>query len=300
MQNIPSNIATDTVDNLFERLDGQSFLYMDNLAKSLKHAGNVWLAMAREVYGTTKQVRIVNEDGTDDVVMLEGKITDRETGAEIGLDDLTVSKFEVVSDVGKSYATGRRMLADKLLQLLPIVPPGTPQQQIILGMLVDALDGEGMEDFKKWNRKQLIAAGVIPPATQQEQAELQQQQEAQANQPNPEEMAAQGLLLDGQSKMVRAQTDQGKLELDAAKLQLTYQQMIGDQRLTDAKVLKTVAETDRIDRQSVLAALDLLTRYQKQQQDADLKEGDQMLRAQQQGHSQGVDIHNGSVNNALK
>lgn len=286
VQNIPSNIATDTVDALFERLDGQSFLYMDNLAKSLRHAGNVWLAMAREVYGTEKSVRIVKEDGTDEVVLLNGKITDRDTGQDIGLDDLTVSKFEVTSDVGKSYATGRRMLADKLLQLLPIIPPGTPQQSIVLGMLLDALDGEGMEDFKKWNRKQLIEAGVVKPATQQEEQQLQQAQQAAAEaaqQPNAEMVAAQGMLMDGQSKVARAQTDQ-------MKLQLTAQQLAGQQRLTDAQVVKTVAEAQNIDREAVMKALKLLSDYEKQQHEAGLRESEHVLQAQQQGHNQGMDL----------
>lgn len=297
VQNIPSNIATDTVDALFERLDGQSFLYMDNLAKSLKHAGLVWLSMAREVYGTDKPVRVVNEDGTDDVVLLNGKIVDRETGEERGLDDLSVSRFEVTSDVGKSYATGRRMLADKLLALLPLVPQNTPQQQIVMGMLVDALDGEGMEDFKKWNRKQLIAAGVVAPATQAEEQELLAQQQAQANQPpSAEEIAAQGMLLDGQSKMVRAQTDSQGLQLKQAQLAMEYDEMVSRQRLTDAQVVKTVAEAENINREQVLAALDLLTRYQKQQQETDLKTGDQLLRAQQQGHSQAQDFMGGALN----
>lgn len=292
VQGIPSNISTDTVDALFERLDGQSFLYMDNLAKSLRHAGNVWLAMAREVYGTEKPVRIVNEDGTDEVVFLNGKILDRETGEERGLDDLSVSKFEVVSDVGKSYATGRRMLADRLLAMLPLVPQGSPTFEIILGMLVDALDGEGMEDFKRWNRKQLIAVGVVEPSTEQERAQLQAQQEAQAQQaqqPTPEQMAAQGMLLDGQSKIARAQTDQ-------MKLQLTAQELEGKQRLTEAQVVKTIAEAQNIDQQSVMDALRLLQRYHEQQQNADLRSADQLLQAQQQGHNQGLDLAKG-VNN---
>lgn len=292
VQNIPSNIATDTVDALFERLDGQSFLYMDNLAKSLKHAGNIWLAMAREVYGSDKPVRIVGEDGTDSVTLLEGKIYDKETNQPIGLDDLSVSKFEVTSDVGKSYATGRRMLADKLLQLLPIVPQGTPQQSIVLGMLVDALDGEGMEDFKKWNRKQLIAAGVVQPQTEAEKTMLQQQQEQeaqQAQQPDAEMIAAQGMLLDGQSKMARAQTDQMKLQLSA-------QELAGQQRLTDAQVVKTVAEAQNIDRQSVLDALAILTKYEQQQRQAEHNSADLLLRAQQQGHSQGMDLNGGLLN----
>lgn len=292
VQNIPSNIATDTVDALFERLDGQSYLYMDNLAKSLRHAGNVWLAMAREVYGSDKPMRIVKDDGTDEVVLLTGKIIDKETGKEQGLDDLTASRFEVVSDVGKSYATARRMLADKLLQLLPLVPQGSAQQPIVLGMLIDALDGEGMDDFKKWNRKQLIAVGVVEPQTEQEKQYLQtvqQQQAQQAQQPTPEMIAAQGVLMDGQSKVTRAQTDQMKLQLSAQELQ-------SNMRLTDAKVVETVASAQNINNQQVLDALQLLTAYEKQQREAGLRESEHLLNAQQQGHQQGLDI--GGLSNA--
>ena len=51
MQQMPSNIAQETVNNLMNRSDMASFIYLDNMAKSLKRAGEVWLSMAREVYG---------------------------------------------------------------------------------------------------------------------------------------------------------------------------------------------------------------------------------------------------------
>lgn len=300
ISNIPSNISTDSIDALFERLDGSSYLYMDNLAKSLKHAGNVWLSMAREVYGTEKPVRIMNEDGTDELVFLQGVVRDPETDQEIGLDDLTVSKFEVVSDVGKSYANGRRMLADRLLQLLPMIPPTSPNYEIVLGLLIDVLDGEGMEDFKDWNRKQLIAAGVVQPKTESEKAALMQQQQAQAQQaqqPTAEMLAAQGMLLDGQSKMARAQVEGAKLQLSQADLQLKAQEIAGRQRLTDAQVVKTVAEAENINREQVLEALELLSRYEAQQQRHTVAQGQQLLQAQQQGHNQRKDSL-GAQNNA--
>lgn len=290
VQNIPSNISLDTVDSLFERLDGQSYLYMDNLAKTVKHAGTVWLAMAREVYGTEKPVRVLNEDGTDQLVTLTGKVKDPETDKEIGLDDLTVSRFEVVSDVGKSYATGRRMLADKLLALLPMVAQGTPQAEIILGMLVDALDGEGMEEFKTWNRKQLLIAGVVQPVTDADRNVVQQaQQQAaeQASQPNPEMMAAQGMLLDGQSKVARAQTDQMKLQLSA-------EQLAGEQRLSDAKVILTLAQAGKLEKSTILEALALINKAEGQHHQQAIAEADQLLRAQNQGHTQGMALNGGN------
>ena len=41
MQQMPSNIAQETVNNLMNRADMASFIYLDNMAKSLKRAGEV-------------------------------------------------------------------------------------------------------------------------------------------------------------------------------------------------------------------------------------------------------------------
>ncbi|MBK4362422.1 portal protein, partial [Candidatus Hamiltonella defensa] len=80
MQPMPSNIAKETVNNLMHRSDMSSFIYLDNMAKSLKRAGEVWLSMAREVYGSDRQVRIVNADGTDDIALMSVVINDNQTG----------------------------------------------------------------------------------------------------------------------------------------------------------------------------------------------------------------------------
>lgn len=73
LENMPSNVATDTVDSIFNRMDTQSYIYMDNMAKSMRRAGVVWLSMAREVYGSDTPMRIVNEDGSDDVALMTGE-----------------------------------------------------------------------------------------------------------------------------------------------------------------------------------------------------------------------------------
>ncbi len=88
LENMPSNVATDTVDSIFNRMDTQSYIYMDNMAKSMRRAGVVWLSMAREVYGSDTPMRIVNEDGSDDVALMTGEVIDRQTGQVIALNDL--------------------------------------------------------------------------------------------------------------------------------------------------------------------------------------------------------------------
>ncbi|HAV8238977.1 TPA: portal protein [Escherichia coli] len=108
LENMPSNVATDTVDSIFNRMDTQSYIYMDNMAKSMRRAGVVWLSMAREVYGSDTPMRIVNEDGSDDVALMTGEVVDRQTGQVIALNDLSQGNYEVTVDVGQSFATLRK------------------------------------------------------------------------------------------------------------------------------------------------------------------------------------------------
>lgn len=108
LENMPSNVATDTVDSIFNRMDTQSYIYMDNMAKSMRRAGVVWLSMAREVYGSDTPMRIVNEDGSDDVALMTGEVVDRQTGQVIALNDLSQGNYEVTVDVGQSFAINRR------------------------------------------------------------------------------------------------------------------------------------------------------------------------------------------------
>lgn len=79
-------------------------IYMDNMAKSMRRAGVVWLSMAREVYGSDTPMRIVNEDGSDDVALMTGEVVDRQTGQVIALNDLSQGNYEVTVDVGQSFA----------------------------------------------------------------------------------------------------------------------------------------------------------------------------------------------------
>ncbi len=122
MQQMPSNIAQETVNNLMNRADMVSFIYLDNMAKSMKRAGEVWLSMAREVYGSEREVRVVNEDGSDDVVVMSAEVKDEQTGEVIALNDLSVGRYDVIVDVGPSYGLASRVyesrpVRDALLRL---------------------------------------------------------------------------------------------------------------------------------------------------------------------------------------
>ena len=260
MQQMPSNIAQETVNNLLNRSDMASFIYLDNMAKSLKRAGEVWLSMAREVYGSEREVRIVNEDGTDDVVLMAEAIRDQQTGVVVALNDLTVGKYDVMVDVGPSYTARRDATVAALTKLLQNMAPTDPMRPALMGIIVDNMDGEGLDDFKEFNRKQLLQQGVVKPRNPEEAQLLQQAQEAQANQPDPNMVAAMAQDKLAQAELITAQTDAANTQIKAFTAQ-------NDAVETSASTVLKVAQAEEIRSGSVMDALKLLSEFiQKQQQ----------------------------------
>lgn len=261
IDSIPSNIATDTVDSIFNRLDTQSFIYMDNMAKSMRWCGVVWLSMAREVYGSDKETRIMNEDGSDDMVLLNGSVLDRQTGQQIALNDLTVGKYEVTVDVGQSFASRRDATVRQLTSILQSLPPQHPYYSIIMSMIIDAMDGEGISDLKEYNREQLLLQGVSKPRTPEEEQMVEQAKQAQQSQPDPAAIQAQGVFLTGQADLIKAQTD-------ASAQQIKAFSAAEDAKLKQAQTVKTIVEANNINKQSVMDALKLLGDFFNQEQES--------------------------------
>lgn len=257
MENIPSNIASDTVDSIFNRMDTQSFIYMDNMAKSMRQLGRVWLSMAKEVYGSDKPTRVMMEDGTDDMVLMSAQVKDRQTGQVIGLNDLSTGNYEVCVDVGQSFATRRDATVRTLSTMLQGIPPQHPYYSLIMGMIIDNMDGEGIGDLKDYNRQQMILQGAVKPRTPEEKQMLQQAQMAQQSQPDPMMVAAQAEAQKAQAEMLNAQTKSADIQIKAFVAQQNAQ-------LSQAQTVKAFAEAQHISEQDARDALRLLAEFRKQ------------------------------------
>jgi hypothetical protein len=220
LENIPSNIATDTVDTIFNRMDVQSFIYMDNLAKSLKHAGKVWLSMAREVYGSESEVRVIMEDGTDDIVLLTGSVKDRQSGKEIALNDISIGTYQVVADVGQSFSTRRDATVRQLTAIIQGIPPNHPYYSTIMGMIIDNMDGEGIDDLKDYNREQMLMSGAVKPRTAEEKAKVAEANQAKQGQQDPMMVQAQAQMMLAQAEAEKAKADTIDAQTKAASVQV--------------------------------------------------------------------------------
>ncbi|MEU9065238.1 portal protein, partial [Streptomyces sp. NPDC048430] len=236
------------------------FIYLDNMAKSLKRAGEVWLSMAREVYGSEREVRVVNEDGTDDIALMNAQVVDRQTGRVVALNDLSTGRYDVTVDVGPSYTARRDATVSVLTNVLNSMLPTDPLRPAIQGIIMDNLDGEGLEDFKEFNRKQLLTSGIAKPRNQEEQQIVQQAQMAAQNQPNPEMVLAQ-------AQMVAAEAENKKADnatRETVSKAFTAQQ---DAQESQANVVYKLSQAQNINKKGVMDAIQLLNDLLKSQQE---------------------------------
>lgn len=258
LESLPGNIATDTVDSIFNRMDTQSFIYMDNFAKSMQWCGKVWLSMAREVYGSDKPMRILLEDGTDDMALMNGAVIDRQTGQQVALNDLSVGMYEVTVDVGQSFASRRDSTVRTLTTLLQGIPPQHQYYSLIMGMIIDNIDGEGIDDLKDYNRQQMLLTGAVKPRTPEEKAMVKQAQMAQAQQPDPNMVAAQAQQMLAQAEMLKAQNAAQKNEIEAFKAQ-------SKATVDNSTAALNVAKAQDISNDQVRQALSMLSQYLEKQ-----------------------------------
>lgn len=259
MQQMPSNIAQGTVNDLMNRSDMASFIYLDNMAKSLKRAGEVWLSMAREIYGSEREVRVVNEDGTDDIALMNAQVVDRQTGNVVALNDLSTGRYDVTVDVGPSYTARRDATVSVLTNVLSTMLPNDPMRPAIQGIILDNIDGEGLDDFKEYNRNQLLTSGIVKPRNEKEQQIVMQAQQAAANQPNPEMVLAQ-------AQMVAAQAEEKKADNETRNTLIKAFTAQQDAQESQANVVYKLSQAEHINKQGVMDAIKLLNEVLQSQQ----------------------------------
>lgn len=285
MQQMPSNVAQETVNNLMNRADMASFIYLDNMAKSLKRAGEVWLSMAREVYGSDREVRVVNEDGTDDIALMNAQVVDRQTGNLVALNDLSTGRYDVTVDVGPSYTARRDATVSVLTNVLSTMLPNDPMRPVIQGIILDNTDGEGLDDFKEFNRKQLLISGAVKPRNEEEAKMVAQAQQAQQQQPTSDMVAAMAQDKLANAEIMKAENQRAEIQVKAFKAQT-------DAQVSAARVVEILASADSKQKEDIREALKLLGQFQQQQGDNARADAELVLKGQAQGHSERMDITN--------
>lgn len=156
-----------------EEGDTGSFPYLDNLARSISHAGRIIVNGIPKLYDTERLLRIRFPDGKDDLIQINTVAPD---GTRVN--DLGVGKFDVIAKSGPGYSTQRAEAVDAMVQLIQANPD---LWNVIGDLIAKNMDWPGAQEFEKRLRMRL------PPEflTEEERAELPPKE------PDPAAIAAQ-------------------------------------------------------------------------------------------------------------
>jgi hypothetical protein len=175
----------------------------DNLTRSICHSWRIMLSYFPVVYDTQRVVRIIGEDGRDELITLNQKTQaqDEQGNAIVKvLNDVTVGQYDVVMQTGPGYETRRQEGAAAMLELL-----NTPLGEKIAAtgddLIVREMDFNGADQIAD----RLAAANPlaqinekddVPPRAQMQIKALQQQlqQAGQQMQAMAQELKYKGQL----------------------------------------------------------------------------------------------------------
>tara|TARA_R110000850_G_scaffold245205_2_gene370038 strand:+ start:970 stop:3087 length:2118 start_codon:yes stop_codon:yes gene_type:complete len=155
--------------------DRGSFVYSDNLNKSIEYTGEILVDLIPRIMDTDRVIRILNIDGTSEEVKI-GKglakfnqtITDTQTGKEEIVYDLSRGKYDVVVSTGASFSSQRQESAQQLIDLTANNPAFAAIATDLIAKNLDILESD---ELTKRVRMQMIQSGVIQ-ATDEEAAEM--------------------------------------------------------------------------------------------------------------------------------
>jgi hypothetical protein len=227
--------------------DVNTFHFIDNLARSIRHVGCVLIDLIPKVYSGQRIVRIIGQDDTEEVAKIgqqeEGEAPEQEgmiEGAE-RIYDLGVGRYDVAVDTGPSFTTRREEQAQQMIELIRGYPQAAP---LIGDLLVKSLDWQNAEEIAERLKSMLpqqINDGI--PAEIQQQIQEGQQRLQQLEQENQQLKQSQGM------DMQKAQADAQKAQAD---MQIAIQRMEIDRQKMQIEAYR--AETERMQAEQALMA----------------------------------------------
>jgi len=200
---LQSGVAIEKLQN---KGDTGTIKYFSSQEVAICHTARILVDAIPAVYEGERQVRILKEDASFDMVMLNQQVQDQQTGEMVTLNDLSQGKYDVTCSAGPSFQNRQQETVAAITEMAQVDP-----SIIQLGgdVLLSNVTAPGMDLIAERKREELFKAGLIPQE-QMSDEELQQMQAAaqQEQQPDPN-------MLIGQAEMLKAQTAAQQQEIDA-------------------------------------------------------------------------------------
>lgn len=242
------NISGKAINALIKRANLNTQSIMDNISKAIRWSGEIFQAIAADVYSSERMMRVVGQDGRESSVLLMKTVLDEETGRLIASNNLRGKRFRSVADVGPAYDTLREQTTEELKGILDTmikVPAAQQYVPVILGALLENTAGVGLEGVKELNRKNQIIMGTVKPETDEEKALFAKSQEPKG--PDPQEALVAAAAEQQKSEARNLDSKSLANAADAEKKQAETSQII-----TDTQISKDEAGLDQANTLSMI------------------------------------------------
>ena len=228
-----------------------SIKWFEALKVTVCHVGKILVTSIPRVYDSTRQIRMLDEDGTARMTPINKPIINSKTGQAETLNDLSVGEYDVVCDFGPAFNSQQKETATAFLEMAQIDPSLATKG---MDIWLKNLSVPGMDLMAERVRQELLNAGMIPQEqlTEEELQKIAEAQAAAANQPPQEDpmmVAARAEELKGQAEMADAQNKQMEIQ---GQLQLKQQELALKQAELELDAAKF--ERDKSDKFNVDAA----------------------------------------------
>jgi len=245
-EQLQPNISGKAVELIQNRLDMQVFIYMSNLAKSMKRCGEIWLSMMKDIVVESKRrMKTIDANGEASSVVMNEPAYDEEKATEYLKNDLTKASFDVDVDVGPS-STSRRAATVRALTGMMQMTQDPETHQVLSNLAMMNMEGEGINEARAYFRKKLVLMGVVTP-TEEERAELEAEAQAQGQKPDPQAEALLGMAEEANANAANARAKtvetSASAELKPAQTVETYAKAEGEmkqQEIASVQALQSI------------------------------------------------------------
>lgn len=164
------------------RVDMNTQPIMDNIRQAISWSGEVYRWIAADIYIGKRKVIALGEDNSEFDSELMQTVTDEQTGRPVIIHDLSKGLFEVVIDTGPGYLSQRQATVDNIKEMLGSISSDSEYFAPMMAMMIDNLDGSGLDKLREFNRKIMLRLGLADAETDEEKALMKQIKDQAENQ----------------------------------------------------------------------------------------------------------------------
>lgn len=203
--------------------DTGTYHFHDNLMRAVRYSGRVMVELIPKVYDTPRVLRILGDDGTQNMIQVNQPI---EVNGQQMTYDLTVGKYDVAVDVGPSFTTRREEAVESMTAFIQAYPPAAP---IMADMIAKASDWPDSGKVARRMEAMLppavkaIDAGQPPPPPEPPPEVQAEMAKAQASMQISQQKAQQDFQLEQQRSANQANIEREQAQADIAVMQMKAQ-----------------------------------------------------------------------------